>query len=62
MFDDLTPQAIYNTLGWAVWAYYNRRDQIETMRLRGMVRDFSWEKSAKKYIALYEKCSRQGEP
>ncbi|MCL2472417.1 MAG: glycogen synthase, partial [Treponema sp.] len=21
MFDDLTPQAIYNTVGWAVWAY-----------------------------------------
>ncbi|MDR3145776.1 MAG: glycogen synthase [Treponema sp.] len=58
MFDDLTPQAIYNTLGWAVWAYYNRREQVEALRLRGMARDFSWEKSAKKYIALYEKCPR----
>ncbi|MDR1278568.1 MAG: glycogen synthase, partial [Treponema sp.] len=29
LFDDLTPQAIYNTVGWAVWAWYNRREQIE---------------------------------
>jgi starch synthase len=57
MFDDLTPQSIYNTLGWAVWAYYNRREQVEAMRLRGMARDFSWKKSAKKYIALYERMS-----
>ncbi|MDR3343724.1 MAG: glycogen synthase [Treponema sp.] len=55
MFDDLTPSAIYNTVGWAVWAYYNRRPQIEAMRLTGMKHDFSWEKSAKKYLALYEK-------
>jgi starch synthase len=54
IFDDLTPSAIYNTVGWAVWAYYNRRDQVEAMRLRGMEQNFSWEKSAKKYAALYE--------
>jgi starch synthase len=56
LFDDLTPQAIYNTVGWAVWAWYNRREQIEAMRLRGMKLNFSWEKSAKKYSALYEEC------
>ncbi|MCL2069447.1 MAG: glycogen synthase [Treponema sp.] len=54
MFDDLTPQAIYNTVGWAVWAYYNRRPQIEAMRLRGMKRDFSWDRSAREYLAMYE--------
>ena len=54
MFDDLTPQAIYNTVGWAVWAYYNRRPQIEAMRLRGMKKDFSWKKSAAEYMAMYE--------
>jgi glycogen synthase len=26
------------------------------MRLRGMKLNFSWEKSAKKYSALYEEC------
>ncbi|GHV77491.1 glycogen synthase [Spirochaetia bacterium] len=54
MFDDLTPSAIYNTVGWAVWAYYNRRDHIEAMRLRGMKQDFSWEKSAQRYVGMYE--------
>jgi starch synthase len=54
MFDDLTPSAIYNTVGWAVWAWYNRREHINAMRLRGMKQDFSWEKSAKKYVEMYE--------
>jgi starch synthase len=54
IFDDLTPQAIYNTVGWAVWAWYNRREQIEAMRIRGMKQDFSWAVSAKKYLEMYE--------
>jgi len=54
MFDDLTPQAIYNTVAWAVGAYHNRRPQIEAMRKRGMEKDFSWDNSAKKYIEMYE--------
>jgi starch synthase len=58
MFDEFNPQAIYNTVGWAVWAWYNRRPQIEAMRRRGMKKDFSWEKSAKKYVELYESCRR----
>ncbi|MDR1430316.1 MAG: glycogen synthase [Spirochaetaceae bacterium] len=53
IFNDLTPQAIYNTAGWAVWAYYNKREQIEAMRLRGMKKKFSWEGPAKKYEELY---------
>jgi starch synthase len=56
MFNDLTPEAIYNTVGWAVWAYYNRPEQIRAMRQRGMKQDFSWEKSAQKYIDMYESC------
>jgi starch synthase len=54
MFDDLTPEAIYNTVGWANWAYYNRRAQIEAMRIRGMKKDFSWDKSAGEYLRMYE--------
>jgi starch synthase len=45
-------------VGWAAWAWYNRRPQIEAMRRRGMKKDFSWEKSAKKYVELYESCPR----
>jgi starch synthase len=54
MFNDLTPSAIYNTVGWAVWAWYNRRPHIAAMRERAMKLDFSWEKSARKYVDLYE--------
>lgn len=25
MFDDLTPKSIYNTVGWAVYAWYNKK-------------------------------------
>ncbi|GHU04107.1 glycogen synthase [Spirochaetia bacterium] len=56
MFDHLSPSSIYDTVGWAVWAYYNRRPQIEEMRLEGMKKDFSWKKSAKKYAELYGEC------
>jgi starch synthase len=54
MFDDLTPQAIYNTVAWAIGTYHNRRPQIEEMQKRGMGKNFSWEKSAKKYVKMYE--------
>jgi starch synthase len=59
MFDDITPSAIYNTIGWANWAWYNRREHIEAMRLRAMKQDFSWEKSAKKYADLYDYAKRK---
>ncbi|MDR2953130.1 MAG: glycogen synthase [Treponema sp.] len=58
MFDELNPSSIYNTAGWAVWAWYNRRADIEEMRLRGMKQNFSWEKSAEKYVELYKKAAR----
>jgi starch synthase len=55
LFEDLTPQAIKDTVGWAVWAWYNRPDHIEAMRRRAMAQDFSWKRSAKAYEAVYEK-------
>ncbi|MDR1390239.1 MAG: glycogen synthase [Treponema sp.] len=54
MFDYLSPSAIYNTVGWAIWAWYNRKDHIAAMRLRGMKQDFSWDKSAREYTNLYK--------
>jgi starch synthase len=53
VFDDITPSVIYSTLGWAIWAYYNRPEHIEAMRRRGMEQNFSWELSARKYVDLY---------
>jgi starch synthase len=62
MFDDLNPSAIYNTVGWAVWAWYNRRPQIEEMRIRGMKKNFSWENSAKKYLEMYKGIKQNQKP
>ena len=53
VFDDLTPQAIFDTVGWAVWAWYNRPEHIDAMRRRGMKVRFSWEESGKRYAELY---------
>lgn len=54
MFDDLTPQAVYDTVGWAMWAWYNKPQHIQNMRVRAMQQDFSWARSADEYVRLYE--------
>ncbi len=61
MFDDLTPRSIYDTVGWAVWAWYNKSEHIELMRRRAMGRRFSWADSAREYEKLYARAlSRAG--
>jgi len=60
MFDDLTPRALFNTIGWAVWAWYNRRTHIDMMRAKAMTRIFSWDKSAREYTALYSRALNVG--
>ncbi|NLM00839.1 MAG: glycogen synthase [Treponema sp.] len=54
LFDNLTPQSIYDTVGWAVYAWYNKREHIEQMKIRGMKKDFTWDKSAKEYKDVYK--------
>ncbi len=54
VFDELTPDSIYNTVGWAVWAWYNQPKHIEKMKKRAMQKRFSWEKSAKDYVNIYK--------
>ena len=53
VFDLLTPRAIYDTVGWAVWAWYNRPEHIQAMRRRAMKMRFSWEESGARYAELY---------
>lgn len=57
LFDLLTPRAIYDTVGWAVWAYYNKRDHIAAMRARAMTREFSWDRAAGEYGELYARAA-----
>lgn len=60
MFDSLTPDAVFNTTGWAVYAYYNRKEHIKKMQERGMKKDFSWERSAKAYERVYTEALARG--
>lgn len=55
MFDRLTPRSIFDTTGWAVWAWYNRSEHIRVMRRRAMSRRFSWDHSAREYEKLYDR-------
>ncbi|MDA3810651.1 MAG: glycogen/starch synthase [Spirochaetaceae bacterium] len=52
-FNDLTPEAIYNVVGWAVWAWYNRKEHISKMQENAMNEDFSWDKSIIEYERIY---------
>ncbi len=51
--------AVYNTLRWAVETFHQRRDAWRRMQDRAMRNDFSWDKSAREYIALYERAIRK---
>lgn len=53
VFGDATAQALYDTLGWACATYYDRPAEFKAMRLRGMQQDFSWRRSAARYVDLY---------
>ena len=41
IFNDLHPEALANTIGWAVSTWFDRPEHIEAMRERAMAQDFS---------------------
>ena len=47
--------AIYYTVGWAVSTYFDRPQHMQRMVQAAMAEDYSWEKSAAKYVAMYER-------
>ncbi len=49
-----TPEALRDTIGWAVSTYYDRPAHLQAMIRRGMAKDFSWDRSIQEYEALYE--------
>ncbi len=53
-----TPRAIFDTVGWAVSTYFDRRQHLDQMIQRAMAQDYSWEKSAHAYENLYDKALR----
>ena len=54
LFDELTPESIYYTVGWAVSTWFDRPGHIIAMRQEAMSRRFSWEGSAWRYRELYQ--------
>lgn len=52
-FQDLTPGAIYDTVGWAVHTWYNRPDAMAALIANAMEKRFTWDAAAGKYEKLY---------
>lgn len=59
MLDNLTPQSIYDTVGWAIHAWYNKPEHIAAMKIRAMKQKFGWDESAKKYIDVYARAVKK---
>ena len=49
-----TPQALYNTIGWAVNTYYEKPKVFKKLQKQAMSCNHSWEESAKEYILAYK--------
>jgi starch synthase len=58
-FQNATPQAVYDTVGWAVSTYYDRPHHLKAMITRAMRKDFSWKKSVVAYERLYSRAIKQ---
>lgn len=48
------PDALLNTLRWAVDTYHNKPDAFARMQERGMRHDWGWHNSARQYETLYQ--------
>ena len=51
--------AFFDTVGWAVWTFYNNPEGLAAMRKNGMAKRFTWEESASKYDAMYREALRR---
>ncbi|MDR2904987.1 MAG: glycogen synthase GlgA [Helicobacteraceae bacterium] len=58
-FYGLTAKNLFNTIGWAVSTWYNRRADFERMQKRAMSLDYGWEKAAYTYELLYLEALRR---
>jgi len=58
-FQDLTPDALANTIGWALSTYYDRPGHFQAMRRRAMEQDFTWGPPAAAYEHLYREAYRR---
>lgn len=54
-FGDYTANALYETVKWALGLYRNRPDDFRRVVVHAMKQDWSWDRSAAEYEALYRK-------
>jgi starch synthase len=53
VLNDLRPDSLADTIGWAVSTFFQRPKHIKAMRLRAMAQDHSWQRAALEYQQLY---------
>jgi starch synthase len=54
-FWEISCQAAYNTIRWALDTYHFRKHHMEKLIRTAMKKHYSWDDSAKEYLRLYEK-------
>jgi starch synthase len=58
-FWEPSANAVYYSVGWAVSTYYDRPQHIRQMVQTAMAQDYSWDRSARAYEAVYEQARRK---
>jgi starch synthase len=58
-FWDASENALYYTVGWAVSTYFDRPQHIRGMVQAAMAQDYSWDRSARAYEAVYLKARKR---
>ncbi|MCD8190583.1 MAG: glycogen synthase GlgA [Clostridiales bacterium] len=58
-FGNINADDMLNAINRAVDLYFSDKDAWTALMKRGMTTDFSWDKSAKEYLSIYEKISAE---
>ncbi|MDF2441012.1 MAG: starch synthase, partial [Abditibacteriota bacterium] len=53
-FHDISPEALYYTLGWAISTWYDRPQHFRAMQQQAMQQHFGWDDSAQAYVRVYQ--------
>lgn len=60
-FQDASGEALLGTLRWALQVFHNDPDRWRQLQRAGMATDFSWNASARAYLAAYERARAGGQ-
>ena len=54
-----TATALFDTVGWAAYTFYNNPKGLAALRKNGMTKRFTWDEAACRYEALYRQAIRR---